>query len=250
MPTSLNIHQHHTGIWSRANFWSPASQLALYELGLWRVKQGHICPVSVTLDICVLIVLSEIISCVQLQGSIQDKRKTGKEQPQLPGSSVTYHCTCSRLNNQSNKITFIIRLCWTSEHAAMCSLQVEAQDSTWSFPQIHQFLPFWLNNEAENPAPQRSQVIFTASFKENYKDSSSFRTVALKFEPQQTHIIQVLSTLQWHPAVFRIDIQTSTGSAWVTLQTVSLRGLCLQLWLLLLLLYWGLLGAVGTKSPV
>lgn len=207
----------------------------------------------------VLIVLSEIISCVQLKGSIQDKRKTGKEQPQLPGSSVTYHCTCSHLNNQSNKITFIITLrpCWSSEHTTPCSLQVGAPDSTWSFPQIHHFQPFWLTNKAENAAPQRSQVIFTESSKENYKDSSSFRTVALKFESQEAHVIQVLSTLQWHPAVFRIDFRVLSlvytdlnCSAWVTLKTVLLRGLCLQLWPSLLLLYWGLLGAVGTKSPV
>lgn len=82
----------------------------------------------------VLIVLSEIISFVQLKGSIQDKRKTGKEQPQLPGSSVTYHCTCSHLNNQSNKITFIITLrpCWSSYNTMF--------SSSWS-PRFYMIIP-------------------------------------------------------------------------------------------------------------
>lgn len=134
---------------------------------------------------------------------------------------------CPCLNNQSNKISFIItlRLYWTSEHSATCSLQVGAPDSTWSYPQIHHFQPFRLANEAENPAPQRSQVLFTASSKENYKNSSSFRTVALKFEPQQADIIQVLSTLQWHPAVFRIDFRVQslvyTDLNWLSLSYIA-----------------------------
>lgn len=208
---------------------------------------------------CVLIVLPEIISCVQLQGSIQDKRKIGKEQHQRPGSSVTYHCTRSRLNNQFNKITFIItlRLCWMSEHTARVLLKFEPQilhdhshksiivslfdSQTRQRIQHHNVHKLILQH------PPRKTPRTPAHLKLWHSNLNHNKHTLFRFFLPCNGNLQFLGLTSGSCLWF---IQTWTASVWVTLQTVLLRGLCLQLWPSLLLLYWGLLGAVGTKSQV